>query len=93
MTASVDTDPVLGFDDDAVRAYLAQVVTSLGGLISGGGIVDAGVRIDRIAVLEKIKAAAAAVQAASAREPIIAPPKRITCPAPCRSRSGNEHRS
>ena len=64
MAATVDTEPVLGFGEDAVQAYLSQVLTSLGGLISGGGPVDAGVRIDRISLLEKIKAAAGAVQAA-----------------------------
>jgi len=64
VTAAVDTDPVLGFDDDAVPAYLWQVLASLGGLTSGGGPVEAGMRIDRIAVLEKIKAAVGAVQAA-----------------------------
>ena len=74
MTATVDTDPVLGFDGDAVQAYLSQVLTSLGGLITGGGEVDAGVRIDRIAVLEKIKAAAGAVQAGLAR-PTHHPPR------------------
>ena len=64
VTATVDTGPVPGLDGDAVLGYLSQVLTTLGGLTSGGGEVDAGVRIDRISLLEKVKAAAAAVQAA-----------------------------
>ena len=44
--------------------YLAEVLGSLGGLVPGGGTVTDAVRIDRIAMLEQIKGAVAAVQAA-----------------------------
>ena len=44
--------------------YLAEVLASLGGLVPGGGTVTDAVRIDRIAMLEQIKGAVAAVQAA-----------------------------
>jgi hypothetical protein len=54
----------VGSDGDAVLGYLTEVLTSLGGLVPGGGAVSDAVRIDRIAALEKIKGAVAAVQAA-----------------------------
>ena len=61
MTATVDAQPVAGWSGgDAVLGYLAGVLAAVGGLASGTGQADDGMRIDRIAVLEKIKAAVAA---------------------------------
>ena len=64
MTATIANAPELGSDGDAVLGYLAEVLGSLGGLVPGGGTVTDAVRIDRIAMLEQIKGAVAAVQAA-----------------------------
>ena len=44
--------------------YLSEVLAALGGFAAGTGAVDDAARVDRIAVLEQIKAAAAATQAA-----------------------------
>ena len=66
MTATVDTEPLQGAGDgDAVVGYLQQMLAAVGGLaLDGTGPVDDAVRVDRIALLEQIKAAAAAAQAA-----------------------------
>ncbi len=44
--------------------YLSEVLTALGGVSAGTGRIDDAARVDRISMLEKIKAAAAAAQAA-----------------------------
>ena len=44
--------------------YLSEVLTAFGGVASGTGGVEDAARVDRISMLEKIKAAAAAAQAA-----------------------------
>ena len=54
-------EPVGG---DGVTGWLAEVLAKVGGLAAGGDSVGDAVRIDRIAVLERIKASAAAAQAA-----------------------------
>lgn len=65
MTATVDVEPETGSTDgDAVLGYQSQVLATLGGLAHGTGGVDDATRIDRITLLEKIKSAAAAAQAA-----------------------------
>ena len=64
MTATIANAPEVGSDGDAVVGYLTEVLTSLGGLVPGGGAVTDAVRIDRIAALEKLQGAVAAVQAA-----------------------------
>ena len=64
MTATIANAPDLGSEGDAVLGYLAEVLGSLGGLVPGGGTVTDAIRIDRIAMLEQIKGAVAAVQAA-----------------------------
>jgi Domain of unknown function (DUF222) len=65
MTTTIDGEPDVGLaSGDAVLGYLSEVLTAIGGLSDGTIRVDDAVRIDRIAVLEKIKAAAAAAQAA-----------------------------
>jgi hypothetical protein len=67
VTTTADAGPELGIADgpDPVLGYLADVLAVIGGLASRGIAVpvdDPG-RIDRIAVLERIKAAVAAAQA------------------------------
>jgi hypothetical protein len=65
MTAIIDVEALTGSSDgDAVAGYLAEVLRTVGGLASGTGQVGDATRIDRISLLEKIKAAAAAAQAA-----------------------------
>jgi hypothetical protein len=64
MTTAVANTLEVGSDGDAVFGILAEFLTSLGGLVQGGGAVADAVRIDRIAMLEKIKSALGAVEAA-----------------------------
>ena len=65
MTATVDVEPETGpFDGDAVTGWLGEVLTGLSGLAAGTVAVDDPTRIDRIALLERVKAAAAAAQCA-----------------------------
>jgi Domain of unknown function (DUF222) len=64
-TTAIDED--LRLDEpagDAVLGWLEEARTVFGWLAAGDGHVDAATRIERIAVLEKIKAAAAAAQLA-----------------------------
>ena len=64
MTVEAGPEPWLGDGGDPVVGYLSEVVTALGGVASGTGGVEDAVRVDRISMLEKVKAAAAAAQAA-----------------------------
>ena len=65
MTATVEVEPGQGsFGGDAVTGWLAEVLAGLGGLAAGTVGVPEAVRVDRIAVLERVKAAAAAAQCA-----------------------------
>ena len=66
MTTTVGAASELGFAAgcDAVAGYLSEVLTALGGLAAGTGRVDDATRVDRISLLEKIKGAVAAAQAA-----------------------------
>ena len=65
MTATVTIEPGQGaFDGDAVTGWLVEVLAGLGGLAAGSVGVDDAARIDRIAMLERVKAAVAAAQAA-----------------------------
>ena len=61
----VEAGPELWLVDggDSVVGYLSEVLTALAGLAAGTGRVDAA-RVDRIGVLEKVKAAVAAAQVA-----------------------------
>ena len=65
MTATVDVEPERGWpEDDAVTGWLAEVLSTLGGVAAGMAGVPDAIRINRIAALERIKGAAAAAQAA-----------------------------
>ena len=68
MTTTVDAAPELAFAEggDPMLGYLWEVLAAVGGLASPGvgGAVDDAARVDRISVLEKVKAAVAAAQAA-----------------------------
>jgi hypothetical protein len=65
MTTTTGAAPELGFaEGDAVAGYRSEVLTALGGLAAARCRVDDAARVDRISMLEKIKAAAAAAQAA-----------------------------
>ena len=65
MTATMDTGLGTGSSGgDAVIGHLAEVLTTLRDLAHGTGRVDDATRVDRIGLLERIKAAAAAAQAA-----------------------------
>ena len=57
-------EPWLADGEDPVLGYLSEVLTALGGVSAGMGRIDDAARVDRISMLEKIKAAAAAAQAA-----------------------------
>ncbi len=66
MTTTVEPAPELGFPDDGgdpVVGYLSEMLVALGGLAAGTGPADDAARVDRIAALERLKAAAAAAQA------------------------------
>ena len=65
MTTTLATGPEVGSaDGDAIIGYLSEVLTAVGGIASGTGRAMAATRVDRIALLEKVKAAVAAAQAA-----------------------------
>ena len=65
MTSTVEVEPGSGsFGGDAVTGWLSEVLAALGGLAAGTVGVPDAVRIDRISVLERVKAAAAAAQCA-----------------------------
>ena len=64
MTATVQPEAQAPADGDAVAGYLAEVLIALGGIAAGSGSADDAVRVDRIALLERVKAAAVAAQAA-----------------------------
>ncbi len=49
---------------DAVLNWLSETLAALGELVVGGGGVEAATRIERIALLERVKAAVGAVQVA-----------------------------
>jgi hypothetical protein len=66
VTTTVDAgpEPWLAEGGDPVVGYLSEVLTALGGLAAGTGRMDDAARVDRISVLEKVKAAVAAAQVA-----------------------------
>jgi hypothetical protein len=66
MTTTVDAgqEPWLADGEDPVLGYLSEVLTALGGVASGTGRIDDAARVDRISMLERIKAEVAAAQAA-----------------------------
>ena len=70
MTTTPQPGPDLGHADgggDAVLGYLCETLTALAGLAAGTKPADDAVRVDRISVLEKIKAAAAVRRSAGRR--------------------------
>ncbi len=65
MTVTVDVEPEAGASDgDAVAGWLGGVLTALGGLAAATARIGDAARVDRIALLERVKAATAAAQAA-----------------------------
>jgi hypothetical protein len=67
VTTTVEPAPDVGFVEggDPVLGYLSEVLAAVGGLASPrGGAIDDAVRVDRISLLERVKAAVAAAQAA-----------------------------
>ena len=66
MTTTVEAGPESWLADggDPVVGYLSEVLTAVGGLAAGAGRVDDATRADRIRLLERVKAAVAAAQAA-----------------------------
>ncbi len=63
MTAAIADDPTDLPEPDPVTAGLVGVLAWIGELVGSGAAVGDGVRIDRIVVLERLKAALEALQA------------------------------
>jgi hypothetical protein len=64
VTVDAGPEPWLADGGDPVVGYLSEVLSAVGGLAAGTGPVGDAVRVDRIHVLEKVKASVAAAQAA-----------------------------